>query len=539
MTEATATVKPARKLPAIWLVPIVAALLGIWVVIYTYMNEGPTIEISFSDASGVEEGKTKIKMLEVELGVVESVELMEDLQGVVMTAKLERFARPLLKEDTRFWVVRPRVGPTGVSGLGTILSGGYIKLAAGTGETGRRQFVGLDDPPITPPGTPGLTLNLTSAKAGSVTVGNPVLFRGYRVGEVDSAEFDVEQQRMTYTLFIKEPFDSLVTQNTRFWNSSGISLQASAGGLKLEVGSLQTVLIGGVAFDLPNNTTPGQMAQDGDRYALFPNRDAIEVQSYDHHADYVVSFSQSVSGIRPGTPVEYRGFTVGSVQRILIKALVAEQLTGLGGPIPVLIRLEPGRMGLPDTQESVARFEAAIQEGVKHGLRASHRSGNLLTGSSLVSFEYHPEQGAAELGSFAGYTEIPTISGGIMRIGDQVSTLLAKLNALPLEPIVRDLDATLVAIRDAVENLNGLLGSDDTQALPSSVQSALLELNGILDSVSPDSTTAKQLNNSLQELTQVLRNLESVTRTLSDQPSTLIFSQPIPEDPVPTKRSSP
>jgi paraquat-inducible protein B len=83
------------------------------------------------------------------------------------------------------------------------------------------------------------------------------------------------------------------------------------------------------------------------------------------------------------------------------------------------------------------------------------------------------------------------------------------------------------------------LGSDDTQALPSSVQSALLELNGILDSVSPDSTTAKQLNNSLQELTQVLRNLESVTRTLSDQPSTLIFSQPIPEDPVPTKRSSP
>jgi paraquat-inducible protein B len=372
-----------------------------------------------------------------------------------------------------------------------------------------------------------------------VSAGDPVLFRGYRVGEVESLEFDLQEQRMSYALFINEPFDALVTQNTRFWNSGGISLKASADGLDVHIGSLQTVLIGGVAFDLPDGAVSGPPAKEADRYALLPNRDAINQRSFNHYADFVVSFTQSLRGVRPGAPVEYRGIPIGTVQRVMIREMSEQGLKGLGAPIPVLIRVEPARIGLPDTPASVAQLEAALRTGVEHGLRATLQTGNLLTGSSLVALDFHPDQGPAPLGSFAGHTEIPVLAGGIERLEEQISTLLAKLNALPLDPTLRDLDATLVAVRDALEDLKKLLGSDETQAITASIESAMLETNRILDSLSPDSLAAERLNRSLAELTQVLRNLESVTRTLADKPSAVIFSPPATKDPVPQKRSSP
>jgi paraquat-inducible protein B len=338
MTEATASVTPGRKVPAIWLVPIVAALLGIGLVVYNYLNQGPTVTITLSTAEGIVPGKTKIKALNVELGVVGTVELSKDLQQVVITAELENFARPLLTEDAQFWVVRPRIGPGGISGLGTILSGGYIKLEAGTGKAGRKKFVGLDNPPVTPAGSPGLQVYLKSERAGSVSAGDPVLFRGYRVGSVESAEFDAADESVRYSLFIDQPYDALVSKNTRFWNASGINLKVGASGVDLRLGSLQTLLVGGVTFDLPDGVIAGKKAEDGESFTLFANLDAVNRKSYTNYVDYVVSFKQSVRGLKPGATVEYRGITIGSVQRLMIAELAADSIKGEGDPIPVLIR---------------------------------------------------------------------------------------------------------------------------------------------------------------------------------------------------------
>jgi paraquat-inducible protein B len=318
MVEADVKARSRFRVPVIWLVPIIAAVLGLWLVIYTYMTEGPEITIALNTAAGIEPGKTKIKALNVELGIVESLELTQDMKGVIVKAKLERFAVPLLRDDTQFWVVRPRVGPGGISGLGTLLSGSYIRLAAGTGNAGRREFVGLDNPPATPAGTPGLIVYLSSNRAGSVSAGDPVLYRGYRVGQVDSADFDAQAQRISYEIFIDKPYDTLISENTRFWNASGIALEASADGIKLEFGSLQTLLVGGVAFDLPEGELPGTPAQDGDQFELFPNQASIEQKVYQAYVEYVVSFPQSLRGLSPGAPVEYRGVQVGTVQRLLI-----------------------------------------------------------------------------------------------------------------------------------------------------------------------------------------------------------------------------
>lgn len=539
MVEADVKSNSRTRVSVIWLVPIIAALLGLSLVIYTYMTEGPEITITLNTAAGIEPGKTKIKALNVELGIVESVELTTDMKRVNVKARLGRFAVPLLREDTQFWVVRPRVGPGGISGLGTLLSGSYIRLAAGTGSAGRRDFKGLDNPPATPAGSPGLKLYLSSERAGSVSAGDPVMYRGYQVGQVDSGDFDLEAQRISYEIFIDEPYDALISANTRFWNASGIAFDASADGIKLEFGSLQTLLVGGVAFDLPDGVLPGLPAEDGDQFDLYPNQASTEQKVYKAYVEYVVSFAQSLRGLRPGAPVEHRGVQIGAVQRVLIADWVQDDLTRAADSIPVLIRLEPGRFSLPDDEKGVSNLKEAVPQGVMRGLRATLQTGNLLTGSSLVAIDFYPEAGSASLGEFAGYPEIPTLPGGIGRLQQQVGQLLSKLNALPIEPALQDLDAMLVAVRETLESIQVLTTNPATQAIPASINTTLQELNSLLDGLSPDSESGERLHRLLGDLNQTMHNLESLTRTLSAKPNAIIFAPATPEDPEPVKRSSP
>jgi paraquat-inducible protein B len=227
MSEMTPSVNSGNRFSTIWIIPIVALVAGIWMVVHTYLTEGPTISISFQSAEGLEAGKTKVKILNVDIGLIESVILNENVDGVITTVKLNAEARPLLREDTQFWVVRARVGAGGISGLGTILSGAYIELSPGTGKEGQRNFVGLEAPPSTPLDAPGLRVSLYSDHAGSVSRGDSVLYRGYKVGRVESTEFDVDKQQVNYELFIDSPFHEFVHSTTRFWNVSGISLSAS------------------------------------------------------------------------------------------------------------------------------------------------------------------------------------------------------------------------------------------------------------------------------------------------------------------------
>ena len=221
-------------------------------------NQGPQILIHFDTAAGLEIDKTQIKYLNVPLGKISDISLDKDMQGIWVTADMNPGARPLLRDDTQFWVVRPRISGAGVSGLGTIVSGAYIELGPGIGEPVQDpEFYGLAEIPFAPAGTPGLRIKLLSSTTGSLGAGAPVLYRGYQVGVVESAKLDVEQQQVSYTAFINTPYDRLVSTNTHFWNASGISAHLSSQGFKLSMGSLQSIAVGGVSFDLPQHTEPG------------------------------------------------------------------------------------------------------------------------------------------------------------------------------------------------------------------------------------------------------------------------------------------
>jgi paraquat-inducible protein B len=526
MTEPQAEISERRRISAIWLVPIVALLLGIWMVIYTLRSQGPEITIVFSSAEGIEAGKTKLKLLSVDVGLVESAGLAEDLERVVVKARLEKAAAPLLREDTQFWVVRPRIGTGGVSGLGTLLSGGYIQLAPGTGAKGRREFVGLEEPPVTPTGTPGLQLRLVSDHAGSVSSGDPILYKGFRVGRVESAEFDVPSQQMQYGAFIEAPYDDLVTSATRFWDASGISVSATSDGIQVETASLETLLIGGVAMGLPKDVEPGAPVESGARFELHPNQASVNERPYAHALEYVVQFPQSVRGLQPGAPVEFRGIAAGRVERVLLRELAALGLRGQGAPIPVLIRIEPGRLALPDSEQGTAALAEALVNGVANGLRASLATGSLITGSLYVAMDMYPDEPPAEIGSFAGRPTIPTIASGLAGIQHKLASLLDNLNALPLEGTVAQAERTL-------RELNAILGSDAMQQLPASLDATLAELRLALGSISADSPLQQGLLGTIAELDRAIESLGGFLETLEEQPNALIFNRPPGEDPRP------
>lgn len=510
-------------------------------VIHSMMTEGPTITLDFATANGLEAGKTKVNLLNVGVGLVESVSIKSDLSGVTATVKLDQEARPFLGEDTLFWIVRAHIGAGGVSGIGTILAGAYIEMAPGTSTVERKHFVGLENPPLTPADAPGLRLTLFSERAGSVSAGDSIRYRGYKVGRIEAMSFDTERREVRYDLFVDAPFHELIDSSTRFWDISGVSLKASADGIEVQTGSLDAILLGGVAFASHPGLPSGSPLENGKEFKLYESYDDILENPYRFGAYYVVSFKQSLRGLVPGAPVEYRGIELGRVERILIKELAAQDLINTGVAIPVLIYLEPGRIELGDSDVAVERLMKMMAQGIRsNGLRATLATSNLLTGKQLISLDYFPDGESVELSQFEQYTVIPTVETGVARMEQQVSSLLEKLNALPLEETVvgatkalNKADNTLASLTKAIDSANSLLANNDSQVLPAELAATLAELRIVLSGLSPNSKLAQGLGSSMNTLNTTLWSLDTLLRQLSINPNAIIFPTTPESDPIP------
>jgi paraquat-inducible protein B len=533
MTEMTPTIDKRKRVSAIWIIPIVALLLGLGMVIHTKLSEGPTITISFKTAEGLVAGKTKVEYLNVEVGEVQAVDLNTKKAGVIVTVQLRPEAKHLLKKETEFWVVRARIGTGNISGLSTLMAGAYIELSPGETEIHQRVYIGLETPPLTPEGAPGVTLDLYSEQAGSVSVGDFVLYHGYKVGRIEGMGFDRERLMVHYNVFINAPFDQLVTSSVRFWNVSGISVDASADGIEVKMGAMVTVLLGGVAFEAPTGLPKGDVVANGTDFTLYDSYAALQAHPYRHAFECVMAFEQSLRGLVVGAPVEYRGIPVGHVKRLMSDALMADRDDVYGVPIPVLITIEPGRMNLPDTAASVDLLKQNLTKYVVHGLRGSLATGNLITGRRFINVDYHKDAKPAELGELGGYPEIPTIETGFERIESQVSKLLTKLNALPLDDAVTSSAAMMAALTKTLDALDAILSDQHSQQLTGELTETLQEFRKILASLAPGESTFRVIESSVDKLNETLGNLEELTRTLKDKPNALVFPTHFPEDPLP------
>ncbi len=519
-------------LSPVWLIPLAAALIGCWLLYQTIASQGPRITLRLDTAEGLEAGQTLVKVRNVEVGHVDSVRLTDDYNGAIATIQMGPDTQKLLVADTEFWVVKPRVGRQGISGLGTILSGAYIRLQPGARTESERRFVALNHPPVPPAGTPGVSITLASDGDNPLNVGDPVIYQGQTVGQIEAAEFSAEDKRMSYQVFIEAPFDQIVTQATQFWLRSGIDFHIGADGVDIQTGSLQAIFAGGVTFGLPGGLEPGPVVQDGAAFELYATRNVARQDRFDEQIAYVILLDDSVRGLSVGAPVAYRGIRVGTVLQVPFfhRNFNLDEFSGFR--IPVLIAIEPQRISgwidwpTPEWQQNLERF-------FENGLRASIKSGNFLTGAMFISLQFDDNASDYDLRTLGDYPVFPSQPGSFSNIQQQISTLLDKINELEVGQFVSELKRTLAAVEAATRNLNQIFATESAQSLPQEIQRTLAELRGTLSAYQEGAPVYQELNESLQRLNRVLDDVEPLAETLRDDPNALIFGPSTGRDPVP------
>ncbi len=382
-----------------------------------------------------------------------------------------------------------------------------------------------------------------------MSTGNPILYRGFQVGRVETSEFDVESRQIRSHIFIESPYHELVNQNTRFWNASGISFKADSQGVTVSTASVETLLIGGVAFDVPEGKPAGPKVTDGTEFTLYPDYNSITRETFQYSTRYLLLFDSSVRGLAQGAPVEYRGLRIGNVEAISFDYLppdFAQTKTDTKNvaSIPVLITLSPGFMSGKDTQKELDLMTQQIEDGVANGLRGTLKTGNLLTGNLFISLDFVENAEPAQMGQIGDYRQIPTISGGLDLLQTKVASLLDKLNQLPMDKTMANLDTLLDnateamnSVDEAAGTLQALVDKKELQNIPAMANDTLTMLNSRLDeltsSYSAKSPLYQELQQAVTHLQQTLKNLDELTVTISSRPSSLIFSDPKKPDPIP------
>jgi paraquat-inducible protein B len=529
-----------RRLPLsiVWLVPLVAALVALSLFAKTWAALGPRITITFQSAAGLEAGKTTVKYKNVVIGQVRAIGLSNDRKRVEVSVQLDKRAESFAAKDTRYWVVRPRIGTTGVSGIDTILSGAYIAADVGSETERSDEFVGLEVPPTVISGVPGKTFVLRASDLGSLDVGSPVYYRRVQVGQLASYQLDEDGHGIELRVFVEAPHDRHVLAGSRFWNASGIDVSVGADGLKLDAQSIATILAGGIAFATPleADRTP---AADQARFELEKDEQTA-LAPRDGVPQFVqLRFEQAVRGLSVDAPVEFQGVQVGRVVSleldyepgrrrfpILVGAVIYPQR---------LARLRE-QLGIDGASEA-ERAAAFLRVLVEHGMRARVRTGNLLTGQLYVSLDIVPNAQRVAFDASAEPPVLPTVDGGFEKLQEQVGSIVAKVDRIPFESIGKRLDASLLELNASLERLrtdvlpafSGTLG--DARSTLGDARGAITDARGAIGDarrslLADDALVQQNLNQSLLELQRAARSVRSLADLLGRQPQSLLRGLP-------------
>lgn len=507
-----------RSLQLIWLVPLVAAAIGGWLALKAVWDRGPVLTIQFASGEGIEAGKTRIKHKSVDVGVVRSVGLSRDHKAVIVTAELDRsLADGFLVEDTRFWVVRPRIAGGQVSGLGTLLAGSYIGSDPGKSKVEKRDFVGLETPPPVTSDQSGRTFALRADDLGSLDIGSPVFYRGVTAGRVVSAEVPGDGRHVQVGVFVQSPYDAFVNHETRFWNASGVDVTLDASGVKLQMQSLVSLLLGGIAFETPPEAQGAARADENAPFRLWTSRAEAMRPRESVVEIFRLVFDHSVRGLAVGSPVDFRGITVGEVRAVNLRhdpekvAFTAE----------VEIHFWPERMRVNGKEPTARR----MQRFVARGLRAQLRSANLLTGQLYVALDFFPKAAPARFDPAKVPPEIPTVAGSLAELQESIGNIVRTLEKVPFDRLVADLRQSLRTLEGTLKRADALMGRLSSEVAPelrTTLEQARRTLAAAQQVLANDSPVQGDLRETLQEVTKAAESVRALADYLERHPESLI-----------------
>ncbi len=496
-----AVIRKKKGIQTIWIVPIVAALVGGWLWYKAMQEQGPTIVLNFVTADGIEAGKTKIKFKELEVGHVTDIQLAPSLDHVIATAELTVGSEPYLVDGTRFWVVKPRIGAGGVSGLGTIISGAYIAADLSTQGQPTSTFQGLEDPPSRPADASGLMLKLRSDSMGSISAGTPVSHLQIPMGQVDGYTYLRDEELIEFDVYIEPEYADLVRTNTRFWNASGFDVTLSADGFDVHAESLEAILLGGIAFGKAPGEPLGPAAEAGQVYSLIAtDSEAAEINSQPRQT--ISYFSEPLTGLSVGSAVVFQGIEIGKVLQLSVEV----DRSDVSFRMPVLMETYPGRLS-PENDDPDESHHDRVTRMVEGGLRAQLGPANLLTGARDIVVDFHPDTTPNYFASETDPPEIPTI----ISTGEAITEMISQLPT-----IVADLQSTVAGISEIV-------ASSQTKDTLASVESAAASLDLLLTDLQTDSRPlVSSLSTAVEEMRTLVTRIDSVMQDLQGGTPNLI-----------------
>lgn len=507
-----------RHIPLVWLIPLIAVALAMAMVIHSWASAGPTFTVTFAAAEGLEAGKTHVKFKDVVVGTVDTVTLSEDHTKVIATVTLVKTAKSMLKRDTRFWIVRPHIGASGISGIDTLLSGIYIGMDPGTSSSTGKHFVGLEDPPMVTNGEAGRIFILEAKDLGSINVGSPLYFRHIEVGRVASYVLNPDKS-IFIKVFVRAPFDEFVSASTRFWNASGVDVSVTAAGLKVNTQSLATILAGGIAFDDPPEPNGSMPVAANTMFALSNDRKSAMADPDGAPIYMQMRFAEGLRGLEPQAPVEFVGVNIGNVTKVKLdydpnsrKFSVVVGVVIYSQRLGAVLNKLPTRTG---RKEALPEFIASL---VHDGLRAQARTGNLLTGQLYVALDFMPHAAPAPFDESSRPLVIPTVPGDLDHLQEQLASTMAKIQKIPFDSIGRHIDEDTFQLGVTLKKINA-------STLPQAART-MGDLQHVLhtanDSLAPDSSLQLNLNQLLSELTRTAASFRVLSDMLINHPESLI-----------------
>ncbi len=546
-----AEIKTTRSLSPIWILPLVALLIAAWMLYQYQLTQGTTIKISMPNAEGIVVGKTEIKVRSVKMGVISSVVLAPDQSHVIAYANIDQNYNDLLTTDAMLWLVEPRIDETGISGLGTLLSGVYLEFLPGQAEQATDEFKLLEGPPLISDTVAGGRYLLYSRLNEVAEVGTGIYYKGYKVGQIETAEFDWRAQTMRYGLFIRAPYDNLISQNIIFWQNSALEVDLSADGINVKTGSLAKMLKGGISFAVPNGEASGALAKNNHIFRLSKDYKSALEQRYDNFDYYVIQFEQSIRGLKVGAPVEYRGIRIGTVVEAPAMLVVGDRpahFSTESTAVPVKIKIEYKRI-FHDADIAKEFWQGNVASWIERGLRASLKTGNLLTGAIYVDFDMYQGVEPFNETRIAGLRVFPSTSSGFSVLANQVSDVLNKINELNIEQPLSSLNLALSEYNKLAVDLRTMINSQRAQQLPHEMSASLNQIQNSMASFDvtmqqfkktmsdyqQGSAVYSELTKTLQQLETIAEQLQPLSKSINEQPNILIFDKALQPDLIPTK----
>ena len=543
----TAAVRRSRRIPLIWTVPLITALIGGWLAWDTFSKRGPTIVVEFDYGNGLTPGQSQLKYKDVPMGTVKAVDLSSDLKKVLVTIETTREATPLLTDKTTFWVVKPQLFAGRVSGLDTLLSGSYVGMMPSLqkGEP-KRHFIGNADPPILETSIPGAVFKLTTRRIGSISLGSPIFYRDIEVGAVLGWELADMARHVTIHAFVRSPFDQYVHDDSLFWDASGISIKLEGSGVKVELESVKALLLGGIAFETdPDRKSPA--AKPEQSFPLYASRDAARSAGFGRKLHFVSTFQRSVSGLKVGADVTLHGLKIGEVTDLGLRYdPVRDSVV-----VPVHYTVEADRIANIAAGGNLPPGTGAAVM-VQRGFRATLDTESLLTGTKVLAIKEVPGAPPATLERDGELLIVPSSeTGGLDSITSSAAELLTKINRIDFDAIGKDiagtvkgldeivngaqlrrtlasLEATLADAQDIARKLDAGVGPA-AQRLPDiarQLDTALAQINRLAVSLNAgyggDSRFLRELDRMMPQLNETVRSFRALADLLSRHPEALI-----------------